>query len=593
MHLVAQLSACFRRSLPGAQRGSRARVVEWRSRRSVSTRSAPHLVAFTLLALAACGKTPSPGPITCDTSADCGAQGTNFTCNNGRCVQAGDPRSGAGGEAGAAATECDTHEDCIDDHGDNPWLCRDHSCVSLTEPSQCPLVIGAGEHLRVLREHDPVVLGAYLPMDLQVPRDSAALTIELAIDELNQVIIDSGLGHPYVAVVCQALRPTLTVSHEHLVNHLGIRAVLAALDSQRLLEAFERARSSQDVFFLSPLGADPALTSLDDAGRMWHMLGPAADLAPAYVPLMERTERLVRVRLAEEGDDADAPLRVALVETNRPYLNPLTERVFAELQFNGVSASQNEDDGNFLRVRMASEQDTAFPDGDAVLTELAGFVPHIVVSLGGAEVSRLVVAPLDWWWTTLTGSTFPPFFLLGPSNLGNQGILGAGSTIAGSLQDRAAGVYYASPADSTLFDDFLERLSLVHDLRNGLITTASYYDAAYFLMYAFRAAHATHPTGGDIAKAMQRLVAGSKRLDLGPKDADEILAVLADGTDVQLALRGTLGHADFSTATGTRPATPSVYCLSPTGEPNFVLDAFRYDPDSGALVGVPDCVPDL
>ena len=89
---------------------------------------------------------------------------------------------------------------------------------------------------------------------------------------------------------------------------------MADLPPKDLIDAFHRTqRKAKDVFFLSPGPANDDLASLDDAGRVWSMLGLAVDLAPAYKALLQRIEAYIR-----SIDPAVGMLRVALVKSSDP-----------------------------------------------------------------------------------------------------------------------------------------------------------------------------------------------------------------------------------------------------------------------------------
>src|SRR5690606_9736337 len=108
--------------------------------------------------------------------------------------------------------------------------------------------------------------------------------------------------------------------------------------------------------------ANSTLTSslTDPNGLMWHLLAEALELAPAYQPLVDRTEALIRAELAIPDPDTD-PIRVALVvaDTN-PFLNDLGNYIASNITFNdGKSASANGED--FQRINVDSVFDVADP----------------------------------------------------------------------------------------------------------------------------------------------------------------------------------------------------------------------------------------
>jgi hypothetical protein len=95
-------------------------------------------------------------------------------------------------------------------------------------------------------------------------------------------------------------------------------------------------------------------------------------------------------------------------------------------------------------------------------------------------------------------------------------------------------------------------------------------------------------TGADIARGMQRVVAGTRDIDVGPTHIPEGFQALNAGGTIRL--NGTMGPSDFDPGVGARRGSGSVYCYLRQGSTVTIeYDVLRYDRDSGELVGELPC----
>jgi len=530
----------------------------------------------------------------CQTTNDCRARGAGFegsVCAASLCItdpDGTDQDSGAGGNAGGPGVECTTNGECIDANFGNPYVCRDGSCLALTTPDQCPIVLGAGQDNENLRKAEPILIGAYSYVDPTAPRLSVpTLNYELAIDEVNEKTRGglpggpNGSLRPFVAIVCSGTNsPDLDASLSHLIDDVQVPAVISSLFTSDLLSAFQSHAKAKSVFFLSPLEADSTLTIAEDDGLMWHMLAPARDLSPAYVPLLARTEAHVR---ALHGLAEADPIRVALLEAKTPFLTDMADDVFATAEFNGESAVTNEAADNLLRLRFDSSFEVVNPDMSPALSALLAFRPHIVIALTSGE-SVSLIGGLEGGWNPAWGPK--PFYLTSPYVFGRSDL--TASTLA-DLRSRLLGVNFAAATETSLYDLYLSKLKSTYDVSFSLEGSENFYDAAYFLMYAI-AGSGDPPrlTGREVAVGMTRLLSGKVLFDVGPSDVNDIVGTLRGSSTSKIALQGTMGPPDFNTTTGARRGLPSIYCIDQAGA--YLQNAMTYDPVARLLEGSPICI---
>src|SRR5690606_23564823 len=115
-----------------------------------------------------------------------------------------------------------------------------------------------------------------------------------------------GTRRPFVVVVCRD-DADLHTTVAHLVDDIGVSVILAALPARNFSRAVEARDAQETVLFIGPEAADSNVIRADQAGLAWHLLGSAADLVPAYLALLERTEAYLRSDVEPVAGEAAAP----------------------------------------------------------------------------------------------------------------------------------------------------------------------------------------------------------------------------------------------------------------------------------------------
>jgi hypothetical protein len=520
----------------------------------------------------------------CQVDADCEKLGDDFagrTCIAGLCS--------------LAPPECTQSAECIERYDNSPALCRDGHCLRLTSEStgsspQCPLVLGAGENYENL-DRDPQLIGAfaYMDQDAAFYYSQSTVNFELAINEYN-----AKASRPVVGVLCDGNQPDLEQSLPLLVEQLQVPAIIAGMYDDKLREAYEWTQArGHKVFFLSPLEGTSTIAVMEDRGLVWNALGVAADLAPAYSPLVTRAEAFMRGKMAGTAGET-APIRLALIES-RPELSDLAAAVREVIHFNG-GKTVVENGANFLQVRIDSLNNGTVPDLTTAIAEVEAFSPHVVVAIAADEFLPILDALESSWLTAAPADQPRPIYLLAP-HLYNEPQLLDGSRLGDPsrlLGERIVGVNFASApaANRKIYDDYLLRLKAEYKATGLMLDgTENFYDAAWFTLYAVAAAGSPPSlTGSEVAAGMQRLLSGPD-WEVGPVDVANILATLKVSGST-LSLQGALGPPDYNVGTGVRTAKPSVWCLG-GGFPDYVFqsDVMSYDATNDTLIGDLPCVP--
>jgi hypothetical protein len=550
------------------------------------------LAALSSFALAGCSVLFSLDSTQCSADSDCELLGDAFEgtiCRRSFCVT---PEPAGTGGMGGGDGVCTSNSECIDapENFGEPAVCREGSCFPLKIGTECPWVLGVGSDLDNLRQPDPIIIGAYAPIDLGAATKSPYVAnYELAIDEMNETTsggLSGGPGgslRPFIAVICDTLPGAdFDLSLGHLVDDLRVPAIISAIFAKDLKSAFTEKGLPNDVFFLSPLDADSSLTADGDGDLLWHMLGESHDLSPGFVSLVDDVETYVR---QERGlADADS-IKLALVDANTQFLNDITDDLLDDeggLTFNGRDVFDNGD--NFLRSQTDSSLEVAMPNVEEAVYDLQVFRPDVVVSVGSAEAVGLI-RDFDATWNPAWGPK--PFYVVSPYVFSQPGLLELADVHA-----RMLGINFAAAEQTALYDKYYSNLTNAYDTED-LDGKENFYDVVYFLMYAIAAAGPPPITGTEIAAGMKRLIVSSSanRYEVGRTDINDALGTLAV-PNTKIALVGTLGDPDFNLQTGARASLPSVYCIAGGMR---IQNALLYDPVAGELYepasGPQPCVP--
>ena len=542
------------------------------------------------------GTSPSSGG-TDATSGDGGRAGDGAGATSGDAGRAGDGTGGSaagrggnagrggsdadnGGTGGFADGACGRNRDCIEQGFDWPGICQSGRCIDITT-DDCNIVMGA-EHLST--EIEPVIFGVlFTGLDpVNIGRSAFYWDLQLAMDEF----VEEG-GIPIGGVV---RRPLLIACHgpantdpewiarslDHLVDNVGVPGIVALTTPNELAFAAQRTlfgAKPHDVFFLHHSGTNANLANLDDGGRVWHMLGSDLDVAPTYVPLVERVEAKVNPL----GTANRRPTRLVLLQPGGTFFfgARLWMPLDATLRINGALAHDQDQENYFV----VSPEGRTWNDTFDAIAELN---PDIVVDLSGNwDISYY----LD---QEMRSRSLPPPYYVVTGAVANDLDLIYLMYLDPTLRERVVGVNTAAAEDTTLYDAFMARARLL-PTTVSLMGTENIYDPLYFLFYAAAAAGVDGTLDGTkLASAMKRLTHG-ERHDIGPAEIPTIFELLTDASepDASIAFYATMGAPDFDERTGARIVGGSVYCVR--DDLSFASDVLRYDRMTQSLYGTFPC----
>jgi hypothetical protein len=561
------------------------------------------------------------------TGGNVGGTGGNTGGKGGSAGKGGNGGTG-GGEGGTGAMpECSTNAECIEAHFDEPWICRDGSCVSLIT-DDCPIVLpfengeNAIDYLR--QSESPVILGGITYLKPNEPYDTtSAVNWDLAFSEFNKETFGGLDGErPLLLVLCDDVAENVIPNFDHLALDLKVPGMLTTIPPDLLLSAYNHTSDEQyvaaggkSVFLLSNLSADLRLANFVDRGLMWHMLGSPRVLAATTASLVERIEPYVQARRVENFDltnvdDPSDPRRLTLVTADDITLMDISTVLTAGdieapenvLTINGLPAV-DQVNVSFNQVEIESSRRHAEPDYQAAIDEILVNPPHIVVALGSDEFGNVVSAVENLWGSSATTEGhMRPFYVVSHVLLGSFDFQQKVATLSGGanpLSERLLGVSFAMAHDERselLYGSYLSRL-LGHygtgGLQSSLPGTENLYDAAYGLIYSYvgAAANGSDVTATALRDAFQDRVfsdePGAESIDIGPSKIPDAVQALNDLTNA-MALWGTMGAPNFERASGTRVTNSSAWCMSVVdGTAYYVQDGLLYDPAAQSFYDPP------
>lgn len=548
-------------------------------------------------------------PDQCGTNSDCNSFGEFYSCVEGMCVQ-GEPPG-----------ECDTNADCLDEDPNTPRACIElepgrtstATCVQLTTPD-CPRMLPTGDGefgelwSQKLRLPGSIVIGAfgYLP-----PEGYSVYTrnYDLALTELERfaggVVGRNGTTRPIVAVVCnndfmgdQAL---LLENARHLVDDVRVPAIIAALNSADLQDAFSQTSQSEvnpDVLFVSPNSSTEGVADLQDNNLVWNILPNGEQVAIAYAPLLNRTIDYLH---DHKGVPAGENIKVAVVfATDQRLLIDIKAVLPKILTFNQKDYDTNKSEGYLEEIQVTSSYEDPEADLTGQIDAILEFAPHVIIEVGADELYTSIIPGVeDGWAMAATTADQPrPFYLLAPYHYGRTmligGILGR-YHMPEQLNLRMAGVNYAATLPEEyqyITDDWLSAYANMFPDDPGTTTVdesdtsgkENYWDAPWYVIGAIAA---TTPrtdtfTGLDLAQGMLR-ISETRTGDVyavGGEDIGDVVEALADGDSINYI--GAMGPPTFD-STGARTGSGSIWCVTAvTASPptQYLADVLRVDPGS-------------
>jgi hypothetical protein len=276
--------------------------------------------------------------------------------------------------------------------------------------------------------------------------------------------------------------------------------------------------------------------------------------------------------------DREGPLKVAVIHSENTYSIDMANALQSQVVINGHTLASKENKPYYQRYQVQVNTGEKL-DASGVIADLRkdGLKPaDIVIALGGSEFVDPIL-PAIQEDRELSES---PFYIFSPRNAYDKQLTGGDYFLIPDWKTRilrvSAGVNYAAVEDSSLYDDYLTKITSRFDVE-GLESRENFYDAAYFMLYGLAAASMTSSgdfEGDDVVNGMKALIDGDEAT-VGPDKIPYVITTLKTGGKV--SLKGTLGPPNFNPLTGARRSQGSVWCLEDS-DGSVRFDVARLDP---------------
>jgi hypothetical protein len=413
-----------------------------------------------------------------------------------------------------------------------------------------------------LTAEDMLVIGAFAPTF----RSSLWLTLAQAVDELNshpQSGQEGGLP-PLLVTLCNDSRERVVRGMHHLLEELGVRALVASLEDSTLRTALGGV-SNAEALLLSPNGFSSDISEFGvHADVLWYLGARYQDAALAYEPVLQSAFASIIAR----GVPTDMVRLVSLVGASTEDRS-LASEVRQLIRIGGADADALLAEGRYrtfeLREDSQSERATQ-------LTQIASYAPDVILLFTGGsfdDTERLPRSSVVHTLENMQRSDWAPLYVFGPRNTADESLQRLAAT-SESFRARAIGVGWDAPFDQKIADSVAERFrSLFPEAVDPSVNfDAAYnaYDAVYLLTYALAASLRAHPNdrGAMVRTGLQQVTrAGAEVVPVGALGLDRVLELLRSNGSLDVS--GTRGTANFQLETHARAAVSELYCWADGG----------------------------
>jgi branched-chain amino acid transport system substrate-binding protein len=469
-------------------------------------------------------------------------------------------------DTSAVATTCNTHGDCTQRGSGDFCLRASGRCVTL-KSAECSKVTGPAA------DDDALLLGSLFATDGTSAAENNAYerAAMLAIQDINSVggltaAHPGGRPRPLVLVSCNTSRGALRPA-QHLVQDLGVPAIVGPNDSQEALDVAVRVTIAHDTALLSPNAQAASIADLFDDDLVWQMVPSSVDRGPLLVHELITVQRTLRTA---RGRD----LKLSLIVHDDP-VGAETRAALSNLTWNGEQLSAASLSGGRVKVDTYSGTDAV---SSALIADHAAFVPDVVVLAGSGNLVS-AIAPLEQAW----GSAPKPEYVLLDS--AKRRPLLALIEANPELARRVRGTGIApTPESRTVNSSFVlsYRTRFPADDAATSAEVGTSYDAIYAVAYALVAGRG-EPSGQTVAQGLRRLGTGDA-LALSPTKVLAALQRLAAASSI--AAQGTHSLLSWDERGAIAQATAEIWCVRMAdGTARFVSSGLTADLPAQTLSG--------
>ena len=386
-------------------------------------------------------------------------------------------------------TPCETHEDCVATF-DEMHVCGPQAmCTSLVS-DECQELLRPED----VSADEIVYFGSI--MAVSPPFDDAIQPIEnavlLATEDFNEVAsLDGGKKVGWVGCDSAGSANTAQTAAEHLVNNVGVQAIVGPTFSEEVIEVAEDVTVQNDVFLITPTASAKSISNLQDDDLVWRTI--SSDIYQA-VAIGDRM-----------GVMDPAPQRVLVLAKQDLYGQLLLEDALARI--GGVLPDAAV--GTLFYPDPADFDDPDELAGEYGLVIATGLEQNAdtVVIIGTSEARDVILAYL----LAIEGREGgPPRFLVSHGAVpALQDVVEAvASEFRPVLMPKLEGVtpLVQHPGPENTFEPFNVRYRVRFSDLDTLSASALGYDAAMVTLLAMSSINDDELDGKEISRAMAKLV---------------------------------------------------------------------------------------
>jgi ABC-type branched-subunit amino acid transport system substrate-binding protein len=474
-----------------------------------------------------------------------------------------------------AGTGCLTNLECNADGGSdgNAYaICKkpERRCVPLLSPD-CRTVTGD------YKDERAIFIGSLFSLTggqsgTNVPRQQSAI---LAVEEINKAGgvprgTTSADARPLVLVSCDESVDLLRAGR-HLVEELGVTAIVGPNTSQDVLDLSNRLTIESGVLTMTPSGLASSIADLLDNNLTWQMAPNDVQRGPMMIQQINALEAQLK---AERHVDA-IKLAVAyrddaLGTGTRVSLNPLV--------LNGKPLIDPTNLGMNVRI---DRYDFSQLDQHGLIEQYVQFAPDIVVLAGTADIVPNVMLPLEQRWPD--DKPRPVYLTIDPVKSADLLNAAAGSD---DLRRRIRGTGTTpSPRSKATYDAFRVSYELRYpgNQANGSGLGPSY-DTVYALAFAMAATREMPLTGQSVVTGLARLSGGATEVEVQSTQVLAGFQRLVAGQSISAI--GTFGPLSWGSNGAVVGGTLEVWCIGVVaGKPGYQSSGLTLDLVSGRTAG--------
>jgi ABC-type branched-subunit amino acid transport system substrate-binding protein len=454
---------------------------------------------------------------------------------------------------------CSSSAQCETD-ATEPRACVRERCTTITS-DDCNGVIGPYRDARAILIGSLFATSGPQAATNMARQRSAAL----AVEEINAsggipAALPGAPRRPLALVTCDS-EAALLRAGRHLIEGLGVPAIIGPNTSQDTLDLAKKLAIGSGTLLISPTAVAASITDLLDDDLSWLMVPTDAQRAPLLLHQLAALER----QLESERDKPQLKLSIVFRDD---ALGQGTRAALNELEWSGRPLA---DPTNLNEsITITAYDPTLSPQHELVRGQLQ-FAPDIVVLIGTAEAVTEIMEPLEREWSA---GPRPHYVLIDSSKVPE--LLSLTNTDA-DLRARVRGTGVTAEASSRPVQEAFQR-AFARRYPNQPATISGMgpaYDATYALAYALAATRELPIRGASIARGLRELGIGAT-MEVGSPQLTAAFDQLESGAGIRAL--GTSGPLQWDEHGAVHGGTIEVWCVgSSGGAAVFASGGVRYD----------------